>query len=54
VRVTSLGPLLLQEKPRLLLVRFFGENPSAAALARTLREALAWTGAERMPAQKSD
>ena len=52
IKVTSVGPLLLHEKPRLLLVRFFGENNSGGALARTLRAALSWTGKERMAPQK--
>jgi hypothetical protein len=54
LQVTSIGPLMLHEKPRLVVVRFFGENRSAAALAKTLREALAWTGKERMAPQKVD
>ena len=54
LRVTSIGPLLLHEKPRLIVVRFFGENRSAAALAKALRSALAWTGKERMAPQKVD
>ena len=52
LRVTSIGPLLLNEKPRLIVVRFFGENRSAAALAKALRSALAWTGKERMAPRK--
>jgi len=54
VEVASVGPLLLHEKPRLLLVRFFGENRSGGALAKTLRAALAWTGKERMAPQKAE
>ena len=52
IEIASVGPLLLHERPRLLLVRFFGENPSGGALAKTLRAALAWTGKERMAPQK--
>jgi hypothetical protein len=52
IEVASVGPLLLHEKPRLMLIRFFAENNSGGALARTLREALAWTGKERMAPQK--
>jgi hypothetical protein len=54
VEVASVGPLLLHERPRLLLIRFFGENKSGGALAKTLRAALAWTGQERMAPQKMD
>jgi hypothetical protein len=54
IEVASVGPLLLHEKPRLIVVRFFGENNSGGALAKTLREALAWTGKERMAPQKTD
>jgi hypothetical protein len=54
VEVASLGPLLLHERPRLMLVRFFGENKSGRALATTLRSALSWTGKERMAPQKVD
>jgi hypothetical protein len=54
LRVTSIGPLMLHEKPRLIVVRFFGENRSAAALAKALRSALAWTGRERMAPRKVD
>ena len=44
--VASLGPMLLYERPRLLLARFQSEG-EPAALAKTLREALSWTGKER-------
>jgi hypothetical protein len=54
IEVASVGPLLLHEKPRLLLIRFFGENRSGGALAKTLRTALSWTGKERMAPQKTD
>jgi hypothetical protein len=54
VEVASLGPLLLHERPRLMLVRFFGENKSGRTLAKTLRSALSWTGKERMAPQKVD
>ena len=52
IEVASVGPLLLHEKPRLMLVRFFGEDRIGAALAKTLRTALSWTGKERMAPQK--
>lgn len=54
VEVASIGPMLLHERPRLLLVRFQGENKRGGALARTLRTALSWTGKERMAPQKLD
>ena len=54
VEVVSVGPFLIHERPRLTLVRFLGENKSGGALAKTLRETLAWTGKERMAPQKLD
>ena len=45
--VASVGPLLLYEKPRLLLVRFQGEGDTSAALAKPLRAALDNTGKAR-------
>lgn len=54
VEVASIGPLLLHDRPRLMLIRFQGENKRGGALARTLRTALSWTGEERMAPQKSD
>ena len=54
VEVASVGPFLIHERPRLLLIRFFGENKRGGHLARTLRTALSWTGRERMAPQKLD
>jgi hypothetical protein len=55
VEVASVSPFLLHERPRLLLIRFQGENKRGGALAKTLRTALSWTGEERMaPQQKID
>jgi len=55
VEVASVGPFMLHERPRLLLVRFQGENKHGGVLAQTLRTALSWTGEERMaPQQKID
>jgi hypothetical protein len=51
IKVTSIGPLLLYEKPRLLVVRFQAEG-DPVAMAKSLREALRWTAAERMAPQK--
>ena len=54
VEVASVGPMLLHERPRLLLIRFQGENKRGGELAKTLRTALSWTGRERMAPQKLD
>ncbi|MDB5298549.1 MAG: peptidase [Phycisphaerales bacterium] len=51
LKITSIGPLLLYEKPRLLVVRFQAEG-DAVLMAKALREALRWTAAERMAPQK--
>lgn len=54
VEIASVGPLLLHERPRLILVHFVGENKSGGALAKTLRSALSWIGKERMAPQAID
>ena len=54
VEIASVGPMLLHERPRLLLIRFQGENKRGGNLAKTLREALTWTGKERMAPQELD
>jgi hypothetical protein len=54
VEIASIGPLLLHDRPRLMLIRFQGENKRGGTLARTLRAALSWTGKERMAPQKVD
>jgi hypothetical protein len=46
LHVVSIGPLLLHEQPRLLVVRFQGEG-DARGLASTLRSALSYTAEER-------
>lgn len=46
LEVASIAPLLLHEKPRLLLVRFQGEG-KARHLAKTLKSALSYTGEAR-------
>ena len=46
LEIASLGPLLLNEHPRLLLIRFQGEG-DAGQLAKTLRSALSYTGEAR-------
>jgi hypothetical protein len=47
LKVASMSPFLLHEKPQLLLVRFQGEG-DAVVMAGNLREALRWMGRERM------
>ena len=54
VEIASVAPLLLHERPRLLLVRFQGESHHGGDLARVLRNALSWTGPERLAPQKID
>jgi hypothetical protein len=54
VEIASVGPFLLHERPRLMLIRFQGENKHGGKLAQTLRTALTWTGKERMAPQKLD
>jgi len=54
VEIASVGPLLLHERPRLMLIRFQGENHHGGKLAKTLRTALSWMGKERMAPQKLD
>lgn len=54
IEIASVAPFLIHERPRLLCVRFFGENRRGGHLAKTLRTALAWTGKERMAPQKID
>jgi hypothetical protein len=51
ILVSSMGPFLLYEKPRLLEVRFQAEG-KPQVLAQAIRAALDWTGKNRMPAQK--
>ena len=49
--VSSIGPFLMYEKPRLTAVRFQGEG-QPRVLARALRDALNWTGKNRLRSQK--
>ena len=53
MRVASISPMFLFDKPRLLLVRFQGDG-DAVALAKVIREAMRWTGKERMAPQQVD
>jgi hypothetical protein len=50
IEVASVAPMLLHTRPQPLLVRFQAEG-KAADLAKTLREAIRWTGKERMAAE---
>jgi hypothetical protein len=47
MNVASMAPLLLYDKPHLMVVRFQAEG-DPAVMAVLLREALRWTGKERM------
>jgi hypothetical protein len=49
VYVASVAPILLQEKPRLLSVRFQGEG-DIETLTKVLKDAVRWTGANRLKA----
>jgi hypothetical protein len=51
MKIASLTPLLIYEKPRLMLIRFQAEG-EPGPMAKTLKEALRWTGKERMAPQK--
>jgi hypothetical protein len=51
MKIAALAPMLQYEKPHLLLIRFQGEG-DAGAMAKALREALRWTGKERMAPRK--
>jgi hypothetical protein len=50
IEVASVAPMLLHTRPQPLLVRFQAEG-NAADLAKALREAIHWTGKERMAAE---
>ncbi|HEV2295918.1 MAG TPA: DUF1259 domain-containing protein [Tepidisphaeraceae bacterium] len=47
IKVASVSPMLMNEHPRLLIVRFHGGGGSQH-LAKTLSSALEWTGEARM------
>lgn len=54
IPISSMGPFLLYEKPRLMEVRFQAEG-KPRALAEAIRQALNWTGPNRMaPAKPND
>jgi Domain of Unknown Function (DUF1259) len=47
IRVSGVCPIAIGDRPRLLVVRFQGEG-EATPLGKLVREALRWTGEERM------
>ncbi len=51
IKIASLSPMLLHEKPRVLVIQFQGEG-EIDQLAKRIRGALEYTGDSRMPAQK--
>jgi hypothetical protein len=52
ILIASMSPLLLYDKPRLMLIRFQSEG-RADLLAKALQSALQWTGKLRMAPQKT-
>jgi hypothetical protein len=48
INISSLGPYLLYEKPRMMMVRFQAEG-HPDLLAAAIHSALQWTGKNRMP-----
>ena len=52
ILVSTVAPLLMYDKPRMMLVRFQAEG-QAEFLARALQSALQWTGKQRMAPQKT-
>jgi len=50
--VATVAPLLMYDKPRMMLIRFQAEG-QPEFLARALKAALQWTGKDRMAPQKS-
>lgn len=53
LKIASIAPALLYEKPRVLIVRFQGEG-DPTELVKSIREALRWTGKERMAPRKME
>jgi hypothetical protein len=51
--ISSMGPYLLYEKPRLMMVRFQAEG-KPRPLAMAIKSAIDWTGKNRMKAQPLD
>ena len=52
ILISSMGPYLLYEKPRLMMVRFQAEG-KPQVLAKAIKSALEWTGKNRMPPVKT-
>jgi hypothetical protein len=50
IKVVSVGPMFIGERPRVLVVRFQGEGGSTT-IAKTIKSALEWTGEARMTTQ---
>lgn len=48
ILISSMGPFLIYEKPRLMAVRFQAEG-TPEGLARTIKSALDWVGSNRTP-----
>lgn len=51
MHITSVAPMFHNDRPRIMIIRFRGEDVKGEALAKTLKSALDWTGDARMPAQ---
>jgi hypothetical protein len=51
IRITAVSPIAIGDKPKLLSVRFHGEG-EPAPLATLIRQAMRWTGEERMKPAK--
>ncbi|HSU65812.1 MAG TPA: DUF1259 domain-containing protein [Tepidisphaeraceae bacterium] len=51
ILISSMGPYLLYEKPRLMMVRFQAEG-KPQLLASAIKSAIEWTGKNRMPPMK--
>jgi hypothetical protein len=49
IEIASVGPMLLHTRQAPVVIRFFAES-TPEPLAKGIREALRWTGKERMPA----
>lgn len=47
IRITAVAPVAIGDHPHLLSIRFHGEG-EPTPLAKLIKEALRWTGAERM------
>jgi hypothetical protein len=50
IKIASVGPMFIGERPKLLLIRFHGEG-DAGKLASALKKALSWMGEDRNTVQ---